>query len=118
MASANGNFDKTMGIVAYMTLIGWIVAIAQNGSKSYPEKQFTAFHLRQMLGLMIIYLGIWIIQIPLHFIPYLGYLISTTLSLGVFVLWIIGVVGAANGEKKPLPLIGEPVQKTLGKMFD
>ena len=29
---------------------------------------------------------------------------------GLFVLWIIGLIGAINGEQKPIPLIGDRAQ--------
>jgi len=33
--------------------------------------------------------------------------IVNLLSLGVFILFIIGVIAASKGEEKPLPLIGK-----------
>ena len=116
----SGELDKTMGIIAYMTLVGWVIALVQNNNQSgSEEKQFTAFHLRQMLGLMILGFCCWIIQIPLSFIPLIGFPISMLLSLGIFVFWILAVIGAANGSMTELPYIGEPIQKLLGKtLFD
>jgi uncharacterized membrane protein len=32
------------------------------------------------------------------------------IRLGLFILWLIGFLGAVNGEKKPIPLIGEKAQ--------
>jgi len=112
------NFDKTMGIVAYMTLVGWVVALVQSNDKKGPEKEFTAFHLRQMLGLMIIAFCIWIVQIPLSLIPLIGFPFAMLLSLGIFVFWILAVMGAANGQRKELPYIGQPIQSLLGKLFE
>lgn len=114
----NHSFDKTMGIIAYMTLIGWVVALVQNNDKQDEEKRFTAFHLRQMLGLMIIAFGVWIVQIPLVFIPILGWLISLALSIGLLAFWVLAVIGAANGEQKELPVIGSTIQSVLGTSFD
>jgi uncharacterized membrane protein len=31
----------------------------------------------------------------------------------VFVLWILGIINAANEEEKPVPLVGEFIDKTL-----
>ena len=44
---------KSRGIVAYITLIGWIIAIATND----PKDKFASFHIRQMLGLLITGVG-------------------------------------------------------------
>lgn len=108
--------DKTMGIVAYMTLVGWVIALVQNNSqKASEEKQFTAFHLRQMLGLMIVAFCCWILQIPLALIPLIGFWISMLLSLAIFVFWILAVIDAANGLTRELPYIGNPIQTLLGR---
>ncbi len=107
-----------MGIVAYLSLVGWVVALVQNNDKKGYEKSFTAFHLRQMLGLMIIGFCIWIVQIPLALIPIIGFAISVILSLGVLAFWILGIVGAANGQRKELPYIGQVIQSMLGKLFE
>lgn len=112
----SGELDKMMGIVAYMTLVGWVIALVNNNSEtSTEEKRFTAFHLRQMLGLMILGFCCWVIQIPLSLIPLIGFPVSMLLSLGVFVFWILAVIGAANGQTKELPYIGERIQTLLGK---
>jgi len=114
----NRSYDKTLAIVAYMTLIGWVVALVLNNNKTGAEKRFTAFHLRQMLGLLIIGFCIQIINFPLVFIPFLGWLISTALYVAVFVLWILAVISAVNGEQKELPFIGPTIQSTLKNLFD
>ena len=44
---------KTLGLVAYLTLIGTLIAFFMNREKPNP---FTAFHIRQGLGLGILYM--------------------------------------------------------------
>jgi uncharacterized membrane protein len=107
-----------MGIVAYMTLIGWIVALVSNGSKQGEEKSFTAFHLRQMLGLIILAIGLNIVTVVLVFIPFLGWLVQLVLFFGLLAFWILAVVGASNGEKKELPIVGAVIQNVFGKAFE
>ncbi len=119
-------FDNTMGIVAYMTLIGWIVAIVQNGEKKGEEKAFVAFHLRQMLGLLIFSIGSWIVFVILAFIliwiPLLGPLLLLLVQLGLFgglfALWIMGVISASKKETTPVPVLGKLIHKMLGTAFD
>jgi hypothetical protein len=36
--------------------------------------------------------------------------IGWIINVGFFVLWIIGFIGVANGQKKPIPLLGERAQ--------
>jgi uncharacterized membrane protein len=114
----NRSFDKTLGIVAYMTLIGWVVALVLNNEKKGAEKQFAAFHLRHMLGLMIVAFCTWIIQVPLAFIPIIGWLVSFLLSVGLLALWIVCVIGAASGEKKEIPVFSGMVASLFKDLFE
>ena len=86
---------KTKAIVAHITLIGWIIALVLN---SQEKDEYASFYIRQMLGLLILsFLG---------FIPLLGLVIG----IAAFVLWILSLIGAASGQMKPLPLVGNYFQ--------
>lgn len=92
---------KTKAIVAHLHLIGWIIALVLN---SQEKDEFASFYIRQMLGLIILSL-IWII-------PIIGWIIG----IAVMVLWILSIIGAASGEKKLTPVVGQYFQdwfKTL-----
>lgn len=95
MSNTSGTDPKTVGIIAYLTLIGWIIALVLNN----PKSDFASFHIRQMLGLILLSL--------IGIIPIIGWIFS----IFVFVLWILGFIGAVQGEKKPVPLFGEMFQK-------
>jgi len=41
---------------------------------------------------------------------YIGYSLFWFIKAGLFILWIIGLLGAINGDTKPIPLIGERAQ--------
>ena len=118
--------DKTVGIVAHLTLIGWIIAIVLNNEKEGSEKSFGAYYLRQNLGFLIIGLcggiAMSIVVLILGAIPFLGLAIASIVwfvfGIGLFVLWLISLIGAANGEKKQLPIVGDIVHRMLGKAFD
>jgi len=106
MSESTTDNGKTVGIVAYLWLIGWVIALVMhNGNKT----DLGAYHVRQALGLMILWLAVTIINTILAFagIPFVGYIFS----LGLFVLWIMGFIGAIQGEKKPVPLLGEQFQQ-------
>ena len=98
-----GTEDKTVAIVSYITLIGFIAAIVIHSNK---KTQLGAFHLRQMLGLILTGL--------LGIIPLVGILIA----LFLLVLWIMGLVSAIKGEMKPVPLLGSLYQKWFGSAFN
>ncbi|XOV68446.1 MAG: hypothetical protein ACFHU9_04565 [Fluviicola sp.] len=86
---------KTRAIVAHITLIGWIIAVVQNGEN---KDEYASFYIRQMLGIVLV----GIASAVLSLIPIIGLLIS----LGVVALWVLSLVWAASGEKKELPVIG------------
>jgi len=105
---ASADQGKTIAIVSYITLIGWIVALVMHGNN---KTSLGGYHLRQALGLMLFAISTIIIRIPLMFIPFLGWGLNLGISIFILVLWILGLVAAANGEEKPLPLFGELFQK-------
>lgn len=95
---------KTVALIAYLTLIGFIIAIVMHGSN---KTSLGSFHLAQMMGLMLTGLVCAII-------PILGWICS----IGVLVMWIMGLISAINGEEKPVFLLGNLYQKWFGGMFD
>ncbi|RZK19396.1 MAG: hypothetical protein EOO86_07750 [Pedobacter sp.] len=105
---------KTVGIVSYFTIIGWLIAYFAMHKDNKTE--LGSYQLRQTLLFAIVstVLG-WGLSILLTIlivstgIGSLG-IIATIVQIGLFVLWIIGLIGAINGQKKPIPLIGEKAQ--------
>ncbi|MGN1111095.1 MAG: hypothetical protein ACI4QY_05530 [Oscillospiraceae bacterium] len=81
---------KTTGIVAYLTWIGLLIAFLAG------DKEGAKFHLNQGLVLVIA-------SIVCGIIPFLGW----AAEIFVFVCWIIGFVGAIQGEEKEMPLLGK-----------
>ena len=107
--------DKVAAIVAYLTLIGFIVAILIHMNK---KTKLGAFHLRQMLGFVLTVIVIAFCQVVLVFIPILGWLCILALWLAMLVFWILGLVAAINGQMKPMPVVGTLYQKWFGTTFD
>lgn len=107
--------SKTVAIISYITIIGWIIALVMYNNEQ-NKSSLAIFHIRQTLGLYLTGVALFIVQSILIFVPILGWLLSLILSLagiGLFVLWILGLISAANGEEKPLPLVGELYQNLL-----
>ncbi len=94
---------KTSAIVAYITMIGALIAISMN---SEPENDFARFHIRQAFGLHLIFLG-FAIFLSVWFNQYAWY------GLYVFyiVLWFYGFLGALNEKKQSVPFLGPYFQK-------
>ncbi len=55
--------DKTVGIVAYITLISFIISIVLNNDKKGEENSFGAYHLRQSLGIIISSIALFILSL-------------------------------------------------------
>ncbi|WP_179344842.1 hypothetical protein [Winogradskyella ursingii] len=96
---------KTMALVAYLTLIGTLIAFFMNQDKKNP---FTFFHIRQALGLGLLYIAI-------------GYVVSSldsmmvSMSFWIFfsILFLYGIFGAITGKLNKIPILGEFFQKTF-----
>ena len=95
--------DRTVAILAYLTLIGFIIAIVLHGNK---KTKLGTYHLRQALGLILCSL--------VCLIPLLGLVVLVFL----FVLWIFGLIAAVNGQMKPVPVLGEQFQKWFSSAFE
>ncbi|MGE0566344.1 MAG: DUF4870 domain-containing protein [Bacteroidia bacterium] len=114
----SGNEDKTVAIVAYITLIGYIVAIIMHGNK---KTALGTYHLRQATGLIITAFASWIAMFIIGMIPFVNFiliLLAPVIWIGILVLLIMGVIAASNGEMKPLPLVGKMFEKMLGNAFN
>lgn len=88
--------NKFMGILAY--ILFFVPLIAARDSK------FAMYHANQGLVLFLAGLAVSIIG---SIIPFLGWLIILPIGmLVVFIFGILGIINAAKGLCKPLPLIG------------
>ena len=88
---------KTTGWVAYITWIGFIVAICAG------DKEGAKFHLNQALVILIANT----IGIIFSFIPIIGWIIGSLWNIFVFICWILGLIAAINEEEKEVPLLGQ-----------
>ena len=102
--------SKVCGIISYITIFGWIVAVVTNN----PKSDFASFHIRQMLGLMLTSVGIGMVSFVFIFIPFVGWMISLLCWLAfivLFVFWVLGFIGALQGEMNKVPVFGDQFQQ-------
>lgn len=102
---------KVCAILAWLFPIGLIWYFVDEKMK---KNSFARFHVQQSLVLAIlsIALGVLSMLIPmvLFFLLPVAFLIMIVfwvIYLGIFVLWIIGIIGAISGTQKELPIIGK-----------
>lgn len=96
--------DKSVAIIAYLTLIGLIAAFVMNSEK---RQRFAAYHIRQSLGIMLTGLVLGMINI----IPILGWIVCIIGVIFLFVCWVIGLIAALNGQEKAVPVVGKYFQE-------
>lgn len=105
---------KTASIVSYFWFIGWLIAYFamykdnKTDLARYQLRQTLLFHIATTVisyGLGLLF-GILIVSTGGLSIYYLLRIVQ----VGFLILWIIGLIGAINAEKKPIPFIGERAQ--------
>lgn len=103
------NDGRNIAIIAYLTLIGLIIAYVLNNEK---RNDFASYHIRQSLG---IFISIFVLS-AFNYIPLIGWAIASIGVLAMVILWVLGVVNAANGIKKPVPVLGEYFQELFASV--
>jgi len=92
--------NKTLAIVGYIIPILFFVPLISDGKNS----PFAKFHANQQLVLLIAAVAVNIIG---GVIPVLGWFVILPLGcIFLLVVAIMGIINAAKGEMKKLPLIG------------
>lgn len=95
---------KQIGMIAYLTVIGLIIAFVMNNEK---KSEFAQYHIRQMLGLFVSGVAIGLIGI----IPLLGWVIVIVGVFVLFYMWVMGLISAINGQMKPMPILGKKYEE-------
>lgn len=92
--------NRAFAIIAYL----WILFIV--GLIAAPNSKFAKYHANQGLVLFLAELVFGVACIVLAFIPILGHLTILAGWVASIVFAILGIINAAGGQCKPLPLIG------------
>ena len=94
--------NKGVSVLSYFGLLFLIPYLARKDSR------FARFHVNQGMVLFIAELAVNVVSSIISRIPIIRIIspVFTVLDIGMFVLFIIGVVNAASGRAKDLPVIG------------
>lgn len=112
------DYDKTISILAYIPFIGWLIALILNSDKPTSEKRYNAFHLRQGLGLLIVYLAYSLLNWLITWIPGIGIYMDQAVKFLFIVFAVLGILKAAKGLQKPLPIFGKKVDSIMDGAFE
>ncbi|MFZ0773301.1 MAG: hypothetical protein WAN08_17930 [Candidatus Sulfotelmatobacter sp.] len=111
--------QSVAGALAYCTIIPAIVFLLV---EPYSKDRFVRFHSFQCIGLwlaaLVVGAALRVAGFLLFFVPVLGHLISwlayMVVSLGFFVIWVVLVVKALQGERFKLPVAGDFAEQKAG----
>jgi uncharacterized membrane protein len=100
--------ENVAGALCYV--LGWITGIIFYIMEK--DNKFVRFHAMQSIIVFLplsIILGIF--QGILLFVPFIGWAISALIGLFMFVLWLVLMLKAYQGEKFKLPVVGDIAEK-------
>ena len=106
-----GLADNVAGMLAYFTIIPAILFLV---IEPYNRSRFVRFHAWQCIFFNV---GWWIVWIGLHIVlhlPLLGFLtllMWPLVWLGGFIVWLILVIKANQGQMFKLPVIGDMAER-------
>jgi len=107
--SSTGLQENIGGLLAY--LLGFVSGIVLLLIEK--ENDNIRFHAMQSV---IVFGGIFILSIALNFIPLIGFIISLLIAPLSFILWILLMVKAYQGERYHLPITGKIAEDQMKKM--
>ncbi|HOL22205.1 MAG TPA: hypothetical protein PLQ41_05070 [bacterium] len=99
--------DEGKGL-AWLSYLGILLLIPLLVNK---DNEYSKFHVKQGIILLICSVGWQIVSIILHIIPVIGTLIWAGGLLFLFILMVMGIINALNGKTEPLPVIGKYAEK-------
>jgi uncharacterized membrane protein len=114
---AGGLTDNVAAALCYV--LGLLTGILFLVLAPYNQNRLIRFHAFQSiflhLGAIAVYVGLVILTGVLHLIPFVGVMLSFVLfpivGLSFFVLWLVMMYKAYNGERWVLPVVGPLAEK-------
>lgn len=100
----DSNNGKTVALVAYLTIIGLVIALVMNNKAATGLGRF---HIRQSIGISLTA----IVSTVVRFVPGVGNILASVIGIVILVALVLGILSAIKGEEKPLPFVGNLYQK-------
>ncbi|HEY41277.1 MAG TPA: DUF4870 domain-containing protein [Dehalococcoidia bacterium] len=106
--TSTGMEPNVAGLLCYV--LGWVTGIIFFIMEK--ENQFVRFHAMQSI---VTFGAFTIVSIVLSFIPVVGWVLGMLLGILAFILWIILMMKAYQGEKYKLPIAGDFAEKQISQ---
>ncbi|MBI4032140.1 hypothetical protein HY374_00360 [Candidatus Berkelbacteria bacterium] len=89
--------NKIWAVIGYLGILFLIPLLAKKDSP------YAQYHAKQGMVLFLVgFIASFVIWVPL---------IGWALGIGLFVLWLMGIINALGGKMSPVPLIGQFAEK-------
>jgi uncharacterized membrane protein len=114
--SGAGMADNVAGMLAYITIIPAIIFLVV---EPYNKNRFIRFHAFQCLFFAVAWTALWIVLNIVVHIPFLGWLtilLWPLVGLAGFIIWVILLLKANQGQMWKLPVIGDLAEKQANAM--
>jgi uncharacterized membrane protein len=108
--TSGGGDHKLWAIIGYILPFLFFIPMLDEKAK---HDTYVRFHAEQQLALLVVGLGVFV---AMSFIGGFMFFIAPLCNLALLVFAILGIISAAKGEMKELPLIGGI--KLLDKVFN
>ncbi len=105
--TAGGLEDNIAGMLAYITIVPAIIFLVM---EPYNKNRFIRFHSFQNIFFHVAWIAVWIVLGIVGMIPVIGWLtwvLWPILGLGGFVVWVVLLLKAYQGQMFKLPFIGD-----------
>jgi uncharacterized membrane protein len=102
-AGTTGLQENIAGLLAY--LFGWVSGLILF---LIDGRKFVRFHALQSIILTVVLMVVYFV---LGIIPIIGWILMALLGIGFFILWIMLMMKAYQGQMWKLPVIGEYADK-------
>jgi uncharacterized membrane protein len=97
--TSTGIQPNVAGLLAY--LLGFVTGIVFLVIEK--ENKFVRFHAMQSI---LVFGGLFVINMVLSFIPFIGWALMPIVGIAGLILWILLMIKAYNGELYKLPIVG------------
>jgi uncharacterized membrane protein len=104
--TSTGLQPNVAGLLCYV--LGWITGIIFLILEK--DNQFVRFHAIQSI---IVFGAITVLDIILRFIPFIGWTLAVIIGILAFILWVVLMVKAYQGQRYKLPVAGNVAEQQL-----
>jgi uncharacterized membrane protein len=109
--TSTGMEQNLEGLLCYV--LGWVTGIIFLILEK--DNKFVRFHAIQSI---VVFGAYTVLAIILEFIPVVGWILNLLLGIAAFILWIVLMVKAYNGQMYKLPVAGDIAERNSKPMTE